>query len=218
MYDASNTAIVDGGAVTVTSSIAEHTIAAGTLPSTLALGTGWRVEWSLVLAAAERPDAVVLARNSAALIRHPLQPVISDVDIIRRVPALDPSSSTVITSASDYQGFLDESWTDLNLRLLAAGNRPNLVMDPSTLREPHLYLTLALIFEDLATRLSQAYEMRAQEFRAAYEASWRGLTLEYDTDDDGQPDTEPRSVISTVNLSGGRDAWSPRLGGWRGHY
>lgn len=217
VYDDSNTAIVDGAAAAITGDVAEYTITAATLPSTLTLAMGWRVEWNLVVSTAERPDGVIRARNSAALVRWAWHPMISDVDVFRRVPALDPSSSTVITSATDYQGFIDEAATSLQRRLIASGNRPNLIMEPSALREPLLYLTLALIFEDLATRLSQAYEVRAQEFRAAYESAWQSLTFEYDTDDDGVADANTRAAQPTVSLCGGRDVWSPRLGGWRGH-
>lgn len=203
VYDGSGTAIVDGAAVTVSGSIASYTISAATLPSTLSLSDAWRVEWSLVLSAAVAPDGVILARNDAQLIRHGLHPVVTDADLVRRVSSLDTTSSTVIHSLSNLQSYVDEAWTTITLRLIEAGNRPALIMSPSSLREAHLCLALALVFDDLATRLSEAYETRARAYRDQYEAAWTRLRFAYDRDDDGRADTGGRrSPVSTLWLGG----------------
>ena len=180
IYDAANVAQVDGAAVTVSGSIASYSY---TPAASLQLGTGWRVEWTLTLA-----GVVHVFRNDAALVRHRLYPVVTDADLFRRVSALDPSGSAPITSLSDYQDYLDEAWAEIQLRLIAKGNRPNLVLEPSALRQPHRDLTLAYIFDDLATRLNEAYQAQADRFRGFYETAWGHLNFDYDTDDDGVAD------------------------------
>ena len=198
VYDPSNTAKVDGASVTIASSVAKYTITSGTLSSEQ-LAEGWRIEWALAM-----PDGVTHNfRNSASLVRGRLYMPITDADLIRVVSALDPSSSSSITSVSNWQDYLDEAWVQIQLRLIEQGNRPNLVMSPSSLREGALALTLSLIFEDLTTRLSDAYEMRAEKYREQYERAWGRLRFLYDSDDDGKADdtNQRRGAMSTVWLS-----------------
>lgn len=200
VYNASNTAVVDAAVATVAGGVASYTITAATTTGQT-LGSKWRVEWAITLST----GAVIYPRNSAALVRNGLWPVIADVDLVRRVSSLDTTSSTVITSAADYQDYIDEAWTEIQLRLIGLGNRPNLIMEPSALRQPHLLLSLALVFEDLATRLNPAYMEQAASFRAQYDDAFRALNPEYDHSDSGQPDARRRPVVPTVWLCGGRD-------------
>lgn len=200
VYDESNTAIVDAAAVTVTSSIARYVITAATTTS-LALSERWRVEWTLVLAAALAPDAVIQARNSASLVRHGLEPVIGDVDLWRVVPALDPTGTAPITPRSTYQTVIDEAWTAIQLRIIAAGNRPNLILEPSALREVHLAESLALLFGDLAAR-SPTYETRAAEYRLQAKEAWGRVNLLYDSSDAGQADSGRRAMSPVISLCG----------------
>ena len=205
VYDASNTAVVNAAAVTV-STHAQYAITAATLTDR-ALEMGWRVEWSLVM-----PDGLThVFRTEAALVRGRLYPAISDVDIARRVSALDTARADVITGAANHQDKIDEAWIDLQWRLINKGNRPNLVMSPAALREPHLYLTLALIFSDLAARGDADYAHQADQYRHAFEAAWSRVAFEYDADDDGQADSNRRRAASPVTwLCGGRSqTWGP---------
>jgi hypothetical protein len=201
VYDPSNTSVETG---TGSSSAASHTIGSGDL-SSYALGDGWRVEWVITLS-----DGTVLTpRNDAMLVRCGLWPVVGDVDLIRRWPALDPSGTAKITSSADYQDFLDEAWTEIQLRLIADGRRPYLVMEPSALRRVHLYLAAALIFENEATRMNAAWADRAMQCRADYERAWSELDPRTDPDDSGRADGR-QSASPPVFLSGGRrSAWRP---------
>lgn len=197
LYDPSNTAIVSGAAASVTNSIATYTFAAGDLTA-YALGERWRLEWVLPLTG----GGTLYPRNEAALVRHALWPVVTDADVIRGRHSL--TGSHPITTETTYQDYLDEAWTTIQRRLIRLGNRPNLVLEPSALAEPHLRLTLAMIFEDLRTRLNNAWETIAKEHRAAYEAAWSELNPRYDTSDDGFADPNRRAAQPTVWLSGGR--------------
>ncbi len=197
LYDANGTAVLSAVAATVLApTVARYTITAATTTS-LTLGERWRVEWAITLS-----DGTVLRpRNDAALVRNGLWPVVSDVDLFRRCKALDPNGTAPISSPTDYQDELDEAWTELQLRLIALGNRPNLIMEPSALRQAHLYLTLAIIFEgQLRSRLDEAYREDAAEFRRQYDAAWAGLSPRYDVSDAGAADTRRRPATPSVWL------------------
>jgi len=120
--------------------------------------------------------------------------------------------ATVITSLTTYQSYLDEAFLEIQNRLINTGRRPNLVISPYSLRDVHLYLTLALIFEDLSTRLNEAYELRAQKYRAHYERCWGELKMLIDTDDSGEADdVHHRTAANPTVWLGGRGGtrWLP---------
>jgi len=190
LYD-KNGATVTSGSATISGSVAQATIASATL-ATLGLSASWSIAWPLAM-----PDGTTHTfRNDAALVRRALYPVVTDADLFERVSSLNPSSNTPLTTLSDFQDYIDGSWTEIQNRLISMGNRPYLVMSPSSLREPHLLLTLAYIFEDLSTRLNEAYENRAADYRRQYEAALGRLSFEYDVEDNGIADTSKRRAVS----------------------
>lgn len=197
VFDGSNTALVSAAVVSIVSSVAQYTLTTAALADQ-SLSDGWRIEWSLVM-----PDGVTHShRTDAALVRSAPHIPITDIDLFRISSALDPNGSAAITSSTDYQNYLDESWVQIQSRLIERGRRPWLIISSSALRESALYLTLALIYEDLATRLSDTYEQRADRYRQQYEAAWSRLRVVYDEDDDGSADTSRRGAAPTVWLSG----------------
>ena len=177
------------------------TFAAGTF-SASDFGDGWTVEWDVTLATGEH----YIFRNEAALVRRKLYPVVSDQDLFRRASSLDPAGSNPITTVSNYQSYITEAWVTIQLRLWSQGNRPNLIMSPSSLRDCHLFLTLAVIFRDLSTRLNDAYIDHADRYMAEYEQSWAGLKFRYDDgSEDGTQEGEGRKgAVSSVWLCGRR--------------
>ena len=202
IYDAGNVAVVSAAAVTIASNVAQYTVAAATTNGKT-LGNGWRVEWSLTVS-----GATINATNEASLVRWLVRPMISDVDVFRRVPALNPASATVITSETDYQGYIDEAHVEISLRLIAAGRRPWLIMSPASLRGVYLNLTLCFIFEDLSARLANVdYQERADAYREEYMRAWKTLNFSYDRDLDGVADDDEsgdpaRVGAATVFLTG----------------
>jgi len=194
LVDPSNVKQVDGAAVTVSGSIAQYTVLAA-LTSPLSLGEGWRVDWSLTIA-----GDVHDFRNDAALVRRSLYPVLTDDDLYRRVSALNPSNPAVIHSLTTFQDYRDEAWAEIGGRLIARGNRPNLIMSPNSMRSPHMNLTLALIFDDFSTRLNDAYREHADYYRREYKESFAELDFLYDSSDSGQADsvTTRRAAVPTV--------------------
>jgi hypothetical protein len=185
LYNAAGTAVTVGSP-TVTGGVAQATIAQATLAAE-ELGSGWRIEWSLTM-----PDGIVHEFvNEAHLVRRRLYPTITDADLVRRVSALDTTSATVITSASNYQGYIDEADVELQGRLIELGRRPWLVTTPSALRQSWLFLSLSLVFEDLSSR-DDLYSLRAAEYREKFEAAFQRASVQFDYDEDGVVGTEER--------------------------
>lgn len=183
LKDPSGTVVVNAAAVTVAASVAQYNVTAAMLAAYTTPSEGWLVQWSLLMA-----DAIVHTFSTVAmLVLHPLYPVVTEADLYRRASALDPSGTAPITSRTHFQPFLDEAFILIENRLIEAGNRPWLVISPGALREAHTLLTLALIFEDLASRLNEAHEVRAVSYRNQFEDAWRRLKLRYERSD-GQPD------------------------------
>jgi len=180
--------VVSPAAVTVTGSIATYTVPSATLDAE-DLSEGWILEWALVMS-----DVTHTFRNDGALVSARLYPSITDLDLFRRETALDPNSSDPMTDATDYQSYIDEADVEVQLRLIEQGNRPNLIVSPSALRGIWLNLTLAIIFDDLATRQYEAFAAKATEYRRRYEQAWNRCNFLYDSDDDGTPDSPDHRV------------------------
>ena len=204
LYDSSGAEVVSAAAVTVTGSVAQRTVTTATL-TPYDYGDRWRVEWSLVM-----PDGVThLFVAEAALTRRAIYPVVTDADLIARVPALSPTATQRITRASNYQDRLDEAWRMLMDRLIRHGNTPWWLADPVSLREPHLLLTLSLIFRDLAVYTEAdggLYAQEAARYEAAYEQAYRDAQSRIHRDADTVPTVRRQSPSPTLWTCKGR-AW-----------
>ena len=208
IYNAANTAVVSAAAATVTAEVTQYTVPAATTAE-LQLEEGWRVEWSLPIT----NGPTLTPRNRASLVRNGLWPVIGSVDINRRVPALDPANPACITTQTDHQWALDEAWTEIQLMIFERGNRPNLILEPSALRRPHLLLALHYRFADLAHRLDLAHQEAAAGYRRDFDQAMAQVSFEYDVGDDGQRDSRRRSGSPTISLMGDRSStWRYRWG------
>jgi uncharacterized protein (DUF58 family) len=166
----------------VTAGVATYTLL-GTATDDLELSRDWRIVWSLLMA-----DAVVHTfDNRMVLCRRVPFPVITESSLYARVTSLDPTDPACISRRTEYSSTIDDAWIRLVNRLVESGKRIELIVDPSVLREAHLTLTLAMVFDDLATR-NPAYNDTAASFRAQHETAWGSLVLPTDTDDDGDAD------------------------------
>lgn len=204
VFDPNRKAIVDAQAATIADSYATYTISAATTANE-AFALGWRIEWTATVS-----GQVHTYRNDAALVRCKLSPVIEDGDLFRVVSSLDPSGDQAITSRTNFQSYLDEAWCQLILALLNNNLRPSQVMSPYSLRNAHLYGTLALIFEDLSTRLNPAYIERAEAYRAMYKEAFKTIAALMDTNNSGSADDPYHRTASepTIYLGGrGRSSW-----------
>lgn len=200
VYDASNTAVVDGVSATIDGNgVASYTVL-GSLTATKTRGMGWRVEWSLTV-----DGSTTVYRNSAGLMKSRLFPVVTDADLYRRESALDPNGDAPVSALTTFQDKLDEAFVTLEGKLAGKGNLPHLVMEPTALREPLLFLTLHLIFQDFRTRLNETWKEKADDYRDQFKASWDGLAFEYDSTDSGQSDGRRKRSATPSLWMGGFD-------------
>lgn len=206
VYDATNTAIVSAGAVTVTGSIATYSLLS-TLLTSPALGDGWRVEWALLMA-----DGVVHTfRNDGALVRRLLYPCWTEADLYRVCSPLDPSRADCIHTETAFSDKIDGAFYEMERWLISRGNRPNLIINPSALYDWGVLLTVALIFEgDMSTRLNAAYAETAKMYRERANVARGQIRMVYDETDSGsRTKTATRAGEPTVWLSGrgGLQSW-----------
>jgi hypothetical protein len=179
IYDATNTAVVSAVAVTISGSIAQYTVLAATTTS-LQPAEGWRVEWVLTLTGGD----VVRPRSTAYLVRYRLFPTIADADVAKRVPRLATTFAGRPNVRTSYQDLIEEADTEIQRRLINAGRRPWLVVDPWALRECWLTLTIALAYDSIVATPDDPSVERATHYRAQFEAAWTAATLQLDWDDD----------------------------------
>lgn len=184
IWSGAGTVVVDGAAVTIdpTTGHAQYSVQVATL-SSQAYSDGWRLEWSLAM-----PDGVThVFRASGSLVYRRLYPVICDEDLYGRHNDLRARRPKGRTS---HQGAVDEAWAVIEARLVKSGRRPYLILDPTALRDVHLALALALVFEDFATEVGGNDERRATTYRAQYEAAWGELSY---------PQATPEGAAETSN-------------------
>lgn len=180
VYNASGTVVVANAAVTITASVAEYNLGASTLAGE-PLGEGWSIVWSLTM-----PDGVEhTVRRSASLVVSRLHPPASAADLFQRIRALNPAHASPITALTlaDFDDYLDAAWLQIEDRLKRRGRRPWLVVSSEALRELQIVGTLALIFEDLATRNQEAHGPRAQSYREQARLEWAETRFEYLAED-----------------------------------
>lgn len=182
IFNESGNAVVSAAVTVQTGSKATYTTSSSTFTNE-SYGNNWLVQWDLVFSGTTYKFV-----RDAMLVRRKLFPSITDADLYRRVSVLNPSSANVIHSLTTFQDYIDETFVEIQQRILSKGNRPNLICDNSALGMVHLYLTLAVIFEDFSTRLGPAHRPDAEMYRKIYENEWTRLNFNYDSDNDGMPD------------------------------
>lgn len=194
IYRPDQTVLVTG-AVTV-ASIATFSVTGATTTAE-ALGEGFLIEWVLVM-----PDTVTHTfRQDAALCRRTLYPVVSQDDLTQRHSDL-PS---LLGAAASYQAYIDEAFFTISNRLISAGRRPYLVIQPSALRECHLMLALHLVFIDYSTSAGDGgrWQALAAHYLSTYEQAYGALKFTYDEADDNRVDpTKKKSASSQIWTNG----------------
>ncbi len=198
LYDANGTALIDAQNVTLSGSIAQYTVPSATVASS-SRGKGWRVKWVLLMA----DGTVHTFENDAALVRSRLYPVVTDLDLQRRHSDLNPSATDhIIPTGTSLQDKVDEAWVEIDALLVAAGNRPNLIMSPASLREVHLYKSLELAFRDLSTSMGDGskYADLAKVYEDKFTAAWGRLSFTYDESQTGQAGVHKRPARSVTFL------------------
>lgn len=181
LLDPAGVAVVDEAAVTVSASVATYALLAASVPATLAYSDRWQERWTLLM-----PDGRTYQFwRDAGLVARRLAPVVSDPDLTALHTEL---RQWVAEDQSSLQGYIDSAWDLVLLRLMQAGRWPYLILSAWSLREAHLYLSLAHAFTDYASSAAGSadkYGPLAAHYRGLYEKAWSRLTFTYDLAEDG---------------------------------
>lgn len=198
LFNSNGDEVLDEQPTLLTANTAQVVIPSATLDAEQ-FSKVWWAEWRLLM-----PDGVVhMFRNNAALVRARMYPTINTTQLFKRMKSFDPAQADNITrmTVADFQDKLDEVDIEIQLRMFDDDLRPERVFSPSSLRKAWMSLWISLIFEELSSRRNE-YEEAAEKWRQRYERAYNGLTLVYDTHDDGQPDRQRRrSTGSSVWLT-----------------
>lgn len=183
--------------IVVVASIATVTIAAASLPATLALGEGWRLRWSLIMAAGLR-----VKQREAALARFRLHPPVPETLILTQ---LYPDIVQALGRyATNLQGFMDGAWSYILRALWRVGTWPELIVSQSDLYDPLLHQTVARVGRFLH-RLQPNETYWADEAKYhedKYEAAWSALTVRWDRDQNGRVDSLGREpVVTSIHIN-----------------
>lgn len=195
---ASDGTVAASGTISVVNDVATYTVP---VMSAYDYSKLWAVEWDL-----DMPDGTTRKfRNGAVLLRSIWYPDVSDRDLIRRVSGLDPTPAPGIqplTRETTFQPKIDEASTVLQKMLLEEDRRPWYIIEAAKLREPLVLLTLALIFEDIATRRPEL-SATAANYRTQFKDAMSRVRFPEDTTQTGIA-SGARGVRNGAWFAGGR--------------
>ena len=184
------TSLVDAQPVTVSSSVATYSVSSAVLADE-PYREGYGVEWSLVVAGTTHRF-----RRSGLVCRSQLYQVITDLDLTDRYTDITDCLPSGVTT---FQAKIDAAWADLCDLLRRQGSLPERILSAEDLRQVHLYMTLAMVFEDaLVTEAAQSrwgrlYDVNRQRGIDAF----NGLEVVYDRAETGVGVPRP-AYASTV--------------------
>lgn len=183
IYNSAGTEVVSTASASATGGIMGYTVTSTVLADYL-VGEGWSVEWAVTV-----DDVVHTFRRTCSLVRRRLYPVITERDLYRIQSSLQPGKGGQVGDSASWQPKIDEAWLQIRDELRSRGSLPHLIASPEDLRGVHLYTTLAMIYEDLASAKSSTVHAEiAAQYRARLGSMWSGLKLVWDQDQDGVTD------------------------------
>jgi hypothetical protein len=188
-------------AVSIVSSVATYTISAATLANSLPLGEGYVEVWLLSFTG---EAAAREFRRTAALAKCPVFPVVTDLDLIGEYDALADQRTGRM---ANFQGPIDQAWKVIITRLIQEGRLPYMVRTPDALREAHLHLSLAKLFQSFGLNADgNHWRELAKIEQERYEKSWAASSVQLDQDQDGLVDNPFARASSSgvVSLNGGQ--------------
>jgi hypothetical protein len=192
---------VVSAAVSIVSSVATYTIPAATLASSLPLGEGYIEVWLLSFSGEAAPREF---RRTAALAKCPIFPVVTDLDLIGEYDALADQRTGRM---SNFQGPIDQAWKGILTRLIQEGRLPYMIRTPDALREAHLHLSLAKLFQSFGLNADgNHWRELAKTEQERYEKAWAASSVQLDQDQDGLVDNPLARASSSglVSFNGGQ--------------
>jgi hypothetical protein len=187
--------------VSIVDSVATYTIPAATLANSLPLGEGYSEVWLLSFAG---ESAAREFRRTACLAKCPIFPVVTDLDLIAEYDAL---ADQRVGRMSSFQGPIDQAWKVIITRLIQNGRIPYMVRTPDALREAHLHLALAKLFQSFGLNAEgNHWRELAKIEQERYESAWSASSVQLDQDQDGLVDNPLARASSSgiVSINGGQ--------------
>lgn len=188
LFGPAGTVVVAATAATISSSIAQYSLAALELTTSgVSLGAGWIQRWVFTFS-----DQTFTHDQSMALCRTVPRPSVSVASLQERVTNL---SQLFTGGAAAVQGKINTAWAELMRRWTRDGNLSSRVKNPSAFYDAHLHLALALCFEDMASSRQGPDNPngdRGAREREAYESAYKSIAYLEDLDEDGLPDGNDR--------------------------
>ena len=208
LYDSTGTAQLSAVSATVSSTeagVVSYAATANELPSTLALGEGWREVWTVTSTEVSPSPFVVTV--AAALCRYVPRPSLTNDTLYTRHSDL----RTAVPEAQSAVGWTPQihlAWREIEQRLYDQGRRPWLVVSGGSIARAHTAYTLAMIYRDLQTYVQgDAAAKRARlatDYAKEFDDAWAALRFDYDRDEDGIADGQMSARSALVVTCGPR--------------
>lgn len=188
LYNAQGTTVVDNATATVSTTeagVVTYILSAGDLPSTLALGEGWRAVWLITTA-----NGAELVTIPMALCKYVPRPSIT-TDTLFTLHADLRDAVPVNQAAVGWTPQIRLAWREIQQMLYDQGRRPWLVVTGGSLSRAHTARVLAMIYRDLQTQTQGDAARRAKlatDYTKEFSDVWALLRFDYDRDGDGISD------------------------------
>ena len=192
IYDATGAVVVNQQSVSKAGDSAYY---AWATPATAIKGTGWRVQWDLVMPGDGFSAGAFKFENEAMVVRKRLTCPVTTQLLWLTSPGLNPGGSQPITAltAAEQDYMIEIAWIKTQGRLLAQDRKPYMIIASHGLFEFVEQSALALIFGAMAQRLNESYAVIAEGHRVNAENAWKRVRFEYDTSDTGSASADGAS-------------------------
>lgn len=205
LRDPSNVAVLSAVAVSVTSAgVPYYDLLAASVPASYSPSQRWLEDWTLTFSDGQ----VHTFRRSAHLVLRRLYPCVTVGDLTRRHHDL----AQLIPTGQTLQGYLDDAWDTVILRLIKDSRYPQQIMTPEGLVEAHKALALSRAYRD--TQLGEGgdgkYGSLADFYNTAYENEWPTMKFTIDLDEDNGPPGDDEEGIGgqpVIFLGGAPRSW-----------
>ena len=196
LYRVDGTTLVDAVAGTVAGGVFTSAAVAAASTATESLGKGWLVRVDIVIAG----DTFTFY-NDAVLCLARLYPPVGQSDMVSR-----HSEAASLNSGTNLQTYIDQSWSEITIRLYTKGVPFWKWRTPTALREVTLSKSLSLMFLDYATLMNNndRYLKLSEIYRAQYELGISSMHSMIDEAEDNTVSSELTNSSPVIMLSGSR--------------
>ena len=162
------------------------------LTADLGLSNSMLAKWSVV-----RPSGVTETfLRSGYLVRHVNHAVITDTTLEDEYAGLRAIAGSGVTN---FAGERRSAWRSIQRRLIAKGNRPNLILDDWALADLHTFEALLRIFRRFRQSIGDGlYRDLQREFKENAREAWDELNFHYDADETGTITTEEQKAGTPI--------------------